>query len=1175
MVIKFLLIATHVYNVVSISSYLLLTQLNDLVMRNYTYILFFLLNTLKTILLHCLIPFKSTFSTKYYISKASTTAQSQMHWQENYDKDNYVYYIGEETPRDSLPMDVGAAYKRVDKKVKPVPGIFPEDARVIRQFPEDPLKSLSSLPTSPPTFSPSERLTQERLDALNINADGMLWPEEVKLFQYIFKTHDKTLAFEENHRGTFREDYFSPYIIPVIPHVPWEHGNIPIPPGIKNEVIQLLKEKKDAGVYEPSQASYRSRWFCVVKKNGKLRIVHDLQTLNSVTIRDAGLPPVMDDFIEPFAGRQCYTVFDLFWGFDARKVAPSSRDLTSFATPLGLLRITSMPMGFTNSPAEFQTCMVFILQDEIPQVANIFIDDLPIKGPVSQYLDKDGQPETIVENPGIRRFIWEHANDVHRIMHRIGHAGATFSPKKTQICQKEVVIVGQKCTPEGRLPDDSKIEKILRWPQLKTVKDVRGFLGLCGTVRIWIKDYSAIARPLTELTRMAEEFIWDQRRQEAFDKLKNIVTQAPALRPIDYMSEKPVILSVDSSKIAAGFILSQLDDNDIRRPARYGSIPMNERESNYSQPKLELYGLFRALRHYRLYIIGVKNFHVEVDAKYIKGMLNEPDLQPNATINRWIQGILLFNFKLIHVPAVQFKGPDALSRKEPLDSDFEEFSDTFLDDIALLAVNDTQGQLKSKNPEIYTSSSSEQDKLLQDIYRFLVTLETPEFSNDEKNIKKKRFLKKSLQFFVQEGKLYKRGGNGPLKVIMNAEERLRILTQAHEELGHRGELATQELLKQRFYWPFMRVQVKHHIQSCHECQVRSVQKIEIPLTVSTPATIFIKIHVDVMLMPVAKGFRYIVAARDDLSRASEGRALKKANANALAQFFWEQVLCRYGAVGKVITDNGPEVKGAFQKLMRRYGIPQIQIAAYNSKANGVVERGHFIIRESILKACKGKVNKWPEKVAAAFFADKVTTTRSTGCSPYYLLHGVEPVLPLDLFESTFLVQGFKKDMSTTDMLTLRIQQLEKREEDISKAATLLEKMRFTSKEQFERRFARRISRQVFSKGELVLMRNSQVEKEMNRKSKDRYLGPFIIVKQVQGGAYELSEVDGSTRRHKVAPFRLIPYIARNENAIQELVRDQGNSDNADEELEQSQSDSDVPQIRDESEETDQLSEEEN
>ena len=119
--------------------------------------------------------------------------------------------------------------------------------------------------------------------------------------------------------------------------------------------------------------------------------------------------PIVDDFVDGFAGRQCYTVFDLFWGFDARKIHPKSRGLTAFMTPLGLLQITSLPTGFTNSPAEFQKCMAIILQDEMPEIANIFIDDLPIKGPRTQYLDSEGKPEVLAENPGIRQFIWKHA----------------------------------------------------------------------------------------------------------------------------------------------------------------------------------------------------------------------------------------------------------------------------------------------------------------------------------------------------------------------------------------------------------------------------------------------------------------------------------------------------------------------------------------------------------------------------------------------------------------------------------------------------------------------------------------------------------------------------------------------------------------------------------------------
>jgi hypothetical protein len=274
--------------------------------------------------------------------------------------------------------EVYGVYKRVDKKVKPVSGMFPEESKVKRQFPEDPLASLPPLPVHPPDFVSNGRLTEENLQELNLFEEAFLLPKEQKLFIHILQFHQNALVFKDSQRGSFREDYFSPYRIPVVSHKPWDFANIPIPPGIRERVVELLKEKIATSVYKPSQSSYRSRWFCVLKKNGKLRIVHDLQPLNAVTIKEAGLPPNLDSFVEPFAGRQCYTVMDLYWGFDARKVHPESRDLTAFQTPLGLLRITSLPTGFTNSPAEFQACMTFILQEEIPKKANIFIDDLAI-----------------------------------------------------------------------------------------------------------------------------------------------------------------------------------------------------------------------------------------------------------------------------------------------------------------------------------------------------------------------------------------------------------------------------------------------------------------------------------------------------------------------------------------------------------------------------------------------------------------------------------------------------------------------------------------------------------------------------------------------------------------------------------------------------------------------------
>ena len=96
--------------------------------------------------------------------------------------------------------------------------------------------------------------------------------------------NEKALAFEQTDRGTLHEDYFSPYIMATISHSAWEERNIPIPPGIKEKVIELLKHKMDAGVYEHCQSAYQSKWFCVLKKSGKLQIVHDLQALNAISI---------------------------------------------------------------------------------------------------------------------------------------------------------------------------------------------------------------------------------------------------------------------------------------------------------------------------------------------------------------------------------------------------------------------------------------------------------------------------------------------------------------------------------------------------------------------------------------------------------------------------------------------------------------------------------------------------------------------------------------------------------------------------------------------------------------------------------------------------------------------------------------------------------------------------
>ncbi|KAI5823224.1 hypothetical protein K523DRAFT_189363, partial [Schizophyllum commune Tattone D] len=183
------------------------------------------------------------------------------------------------------------------------------------------------------------------------------------------------------------------------------------------------------------------------------------------------------------------------------------------------------------------------------------------------------------------------------------------------------------------------------------------------------------------------------------------------------------------------------------------------------------------------------------------------------------------------------------------------------------------------------------------------------------------------------------------------------------------------------------------------------------------------------------------------------------------------------------------------------------------------------LREAMAKYCRGQGDKWPQSLPLALFADRITVSRVTGFSPYKLLHGCDPVLSMDLAEATFLVQDFRAGMSTSDLLAARMRQLERRPEDLERAATALRKARFKSKAQFEKRFSKHLERREYKEGELVLLRNSANERRIGAdvKMSPRYMGPFMIGRKNKGGAYVLRELDGTELPGKAPPRRLLPY----------------------------------------------------
>ena len=323
-----------------------------------------------------------------------------------------------------------------------------------------------------------------------------------------------------------------------------------------------------------------------------------------------------------------------------------------------------------------------------------------------------------------------------------------------------------------------------------------------------------------------------------------------------------------------------------------------------------------------MYIIGVRNLVVEVNAKYIKGMINNPNIQPNATINRWIAGILLFNFQFRHVSAKDHTLADGLSQRLETVGDPEEINDAeeWIDHayaFSMERINDpinlgpaicdrseskgsyqtrTDSELNDQSPS--TISQSEKtapaglriprtenavkgDNRLKAVKGFLDSPQT-KLPSSEHDLK--RLVKYALEFFILENRLWQKDSHGKHKLVIPEEKWLELIRQAHDELGHKGLFTVRLRLGERFWWPHMDEDIKWYIHTCHECQIRKTKKIVIPPIVAVPRGLFRKVYIDTMLMPKARGYQYIIHARCSLTSYPEWTMVKSENFKMIAKF---------------------------------------------------------------------------------------------------------------------------------------------------------------------------------------------------------------------------------------------------------------------------------------------------
>lgn len=214
----------------------------------------------------------------------------------------------------------------------------------------------------------------------------------------------------------------------------------------------------------------------------------------------------------------------------------------------------------------------------------------------------------------------------------------------------------------------------------------------------------------------------------------------------------------------------------------------------------------------------------------------------------------------------------------------------------------------------------------------------------------------------------------------------------------------------------------------------------------------------------------------------------------LGQFIFEEILCRWGGLEEIVMDNGTAYAAALDWVMDQYHINHIQISAYNSQSNSIVETTHRTIWDTLVKVCTGDIRGWYEQAPYIFWADRVTTHKSMGMTPYYAVHGMEPLHPFDIMEAMFLASQVTKHLTDAELLTTHACMLQKCDEDLAKIHDKVLVMCYLSIRDFEKKNTNCIHDYNFKIGELVLVLNKKIKLEIGCKCKLHYFGPMVVVK---------------------------------------------------------------------------------